>query len=80
MTNNPFSPLGAIIEYTPSLNETLICTGIWAFGLMLYTLFLRMTVPILQGRMTRANEGRPERVDGSNVVANPVPAAAANAR
>ena len=51
------TPLGAIVEYTPTLNETLVCFGIWAFGLLCYTLFLRMAVPILQGRLTKANEG-----------------------
>lgn len=51
------SPLGAVVEYAPSLNETLVCLGIWAFGLLCYTLFLRMAVPILQGRLTKANEG-----------------------
>jgi Ni/Fe-hydrogenase subunit HybB-like protein len=54
------TPLGAIVDYLPSLNETLVCLGIWAFGLLLYTLFLRMAVPILQGRLTKANEGRHE--------------------
>lgn len=47
------SPLGEIVEYTPSLNETLVCFGIWAFGILCYTLLLRVAVPILQGRLTR---------------------------
>ncbi len=53
------TPLGEIIEYTPSLNETLISFGIWAFGLLCFTVFLRMSVPILQGRLSKANEGIP---------------------
>ncbi len=54
------TPLGAIVDYVPSLNETLVCLGIWAFGLLSYTIFLRMSVPILQGRLSKANEGQPE--------------------
>jgi hypothetical protein len=53
------TPLGAVVEYTPTLNETLVCFGIWAMGLLLYTLFLRMAVPILQGRLSRSNEDHP---------------------
>jgi Ni/Fe-hydrogenase subunit HybB-like protein len=54
------TPLGAVVDYMPSLNETLVCLGIWAFGLLCYTVFLRTAVPILQGRLTKANEGQPE--------------------
>ena len=50
------TPLGQMVEYRPSLNETLICVGIWAFGLLSYTVFLRMSVPILQGRLAKTNE------------------------
>jgi molybdopterin-containing oxidoreductase family membrane subunit len=44
------TPLGEVVEYSPSLNETLICLGIWAFGLLCYTILLRVAVPILQGK------------------------------
>ena len=46
------TPLGEMVEYRPTLNEILVCAGIWAFGLLLYTIFVRITVPVLQGRIT----------------------------
>lgn len=46
------SPLGEMLEYSPTLNETLICLGIWAFGLLLYTIFVRISIPVLSGRLT----------------------------
>ncbi len=67
------TPLGAIVEYTPSLNETLVCFGIWAFGLLCYTVFLRMAVPILQGRLTKANEGKDELQNASDDLLPPLP-------
>jgi len=66
------TPLGAIVEYSPTVNETLISLGIWAFGLLLYTIFLRMAVPIMQGRLSRANEHLPD-LEGDE--ATPAPAA-----
>ena len=53
------SPLGEVVEYTPTLNEVLISLGIWAFGLLLYTIFVRITVPVLTGQLT---EQQPEDV------------------
>lgn len=47
------TPLGQIVEYSPTFNETLICLGIWAMGLLCYSLMLRVAVPILQGRLSR---------------------------
>jgi Ni/Fe-hydrogenase subunit HybB-like protein len=62
------SPLGEMVEYSPTLNETLVCFGIWAFGLLCYTVFLRMAVPILQGKLSKANEEQPEPATGATAL------------
>jgi Ni/Fe-hydrogenase subunit HybB-like protein len=48
------TPLGEIVEYTPTGREVLVCLGIWAFGLLLYTIFVRISVPVLAGQLTYA--------------------------
>ena len=54
------TPLGEIVEYFPTLRETMVCLGIWAFGLLLYTIFVRVSVPILSGERTYEKRcGRP---------------------
>jgi len=54
------TPLGEIVEYQPTIRETLICFGIWAFGLLLYTIFVRISVPVLSGQLTyRKRFGQP---------------------
>lgn len=49
------TPLGEIKEYTPSLNEILISLGIWAMGLLVFTLLVKIAVPILNGTFTKTN-------------------------
>jgi Ni/Fe-hydrogenase subunit HybB-like protein len=46
------TPLGEVVEYTPTVRETLICLGIWAFGLLYYTITVRVSVPVLGGVVT----------------------------
>jgi molybdopterin-containing oxidoreductase family membrane subunit len=45
------SPLGQIVEYLPTLNETLVCLGIWAFGMLMYSWMLRVAIPIMNGSL-----------------------------
>lgn len=49
------STLHEIVEYTPSLVEWKISAGIWAFGLMVYTIALKFAIPVLQ--RARSDEG-----------------------
>ncbi len=46
------TPIGDVIEYTPTWNETLVCLGIWSFGLLLFTILVRVTIPVLSGKLT----------------------------
>lgn len=44
------SALHEIVEYAPSLVEWKVTAGIWAFGLLVYTIALKVAVPILSQR------------------------------
>ncbi len=65
------SPLGEIVEYTPTLNETLVCLGIWAAGLLIYTVLIRVTIPVLTGEL-RADDA-PTRVPAMETTPEPAP-------
>ena len=43
------SPLGEIVEYSPSLVEWQVTVGVWAFGLMIYTVALKIAIRIITG-------------------------------
>lgn len=45
------SPLGEIVEYTPTLNEALTSAGIVAFGFLIFTILTRVTIPVLSGQL-----------------------------
>ncbi len=55
------TPLGQIVEYQPSWNETFICLGIWAFGILMYSWMLHVAIPIMNGELKAGpNEAIPE--------------------
>jgi Ni/Fe-hydrogenase subunit HybB-like protein len=47
------SPLGEIVEYLPSVNETLVCLGIWSFGILIYSWMLHVAIPIMNGTLKK---------------------------
>jgi molybdopterin-containing oxidoreductase family membrane subunit len=44
------STLHELVEYLPSQTEWKITVGIWAFGLALYTVLVKVTVAMLTGK------------------------------
>jgi len=46
------TPLGEIVDYKPTLNEALVSIGIAGFGLLIFTILVRVTIPVLSGRLT----------------------------
>jgi molybdopterin-containing oxidoreductase family membrane subunit len=49
------SPLGEIVEYTPSFTEFCVSIGIWAAGALIFTLLLKAAVPIELGTLRIKN-------------------------
>jgi molybdopterin-containing oxidoreductase family membrane subunit len=41
--------LGEIYEYYPTFNEVRVAAGVFAIGFLVFTLMLKVTVPILLG-------------------------------
>jgi molybdopterin-containing oxidoreductase family membrane subunit len=53
------SPLGDIVEYTPSLIEIQVCAGIWAVGAFLFTISLKTSIPIETGELRLGSSEHP---------------------
>ncbi len=51
------TPLGEIVEYTPTFNETMVCVGIWAVGILLFSWMLRLAIPITAGVFHTREDG-----------------------
>jgi molybdopterin-containing oxidoreductase family membrane subunit len=45
-------PLGEIHEYLPNLLELMVSFGIWALGLLVFTLLMKVAIPIETGKFT----------------------------
>jgi molybdopterin-containing oxidoreductase family membrane subunit len=45
------STLHEVVEYTPSLTEWQITVGIWALGLGVYTVLLKIALPVFKGKV-----------------------------
>ena len=48
------SPLGEVVDYTPSFTEFCVSAAIWAAGALIYTLLLKAAVPIELGKLRMA--------------------------
>ncbi|MBX3128947.1 MAG: polysulfide reductase NrfD [Polyangiaceae bacterium] len=51
------STLHEVVEYVPSLAEWKITAGIWAFGLMVLTVGLKLALPVLKGELSASKTG-----------------------
>jgi len=56
------SPLGEIVEYTPSLVELGVTAGVWALGMFVLTVLVRVALPIELGEV-RSPDIEEERVE-----------------
>jgi molybdopterin-containing oxidoreductase family membrane subunit len=51
------TPLGEVFEYTPSWGEVFVSLGIWAFGMLLFTLLAKVAIAIELGTLRRPGTG-----------------------
>jgi len=47
-------PLGEIYEYIPNLTELMVSFGIWATGFLIFTLMMKVAIPITSGKFSHS--------------------------
>lgn len=52
------SPLGQVVEYVPTVTETLVCAGIWALGGLLFAVLARPILAITSGTLRSSEQVR----------------------
>jgi molybdopterin-containing oxidoreductase family membrane subunit len=58
------TPLGELLEYTPSYTETAVSFSIWAFGALVFTALAKPSIAIQLGVLRKSSEGS-ERDEGA---------------
>lgn len=48
-------PLGEIYNYVPNLLELIVSFGIWAVGLLIFTLLMKVAIPIETGEFSHVD-------------------------
>ena len=61
------SPLGEIVEYSPTWVEFAVTAGIWAFGLFVFTVLVRVALPIELGEVRSPYVSEPAPEQGAPV-------------
>jgi len=56
------TPLGELFEYPVTLIETLVCLGIWAIGILIFTLLAKTAISIEQGQLKLKHNVSPRRI------------------
>ena len=53
------TPMGDLVEYTPSAIEIGVCMGIWALGAALFTVMAKVAIAIMRGDLRAASSAAP---------------------
>jgi len=54
------TPVGEMFDYSPTRVEIFVSLGVWAVGLLIFTLLTKITIPIELGQLTRASRNKPQ--------------------